>query len=552
METTNRNRGLIREQPTTRCLDMFDYKTSDMTNLNRSGCHITEHSVANNCPDGLPDCRAISYGGVDPINVAYKLEETDMNFEHSDDYVASLEYSKDDFMRNALTDRNCDIPFAEGDTPAYSATKRGGLLNLRYNGGRGTTDYQPEHAEMMIGQDPYAGSDTGLKMAELKKFTAQRAQDAEVRMGNNCDQEIPEQPWADPEISYAKKDLMVQGKHRLNIWQWPQFLNINVASKTEVDPIGEKQTRFDCAQHEVDAIDVDAAYDTEGKRRKTQVGYDYSLSKYQEYTMDFQEGKEGQQRSTKHPERVENSRNTVKAGSHNLTDHSIKAKTFKSKMLEAMKSAVETQESSGVMGNSDHSRKVKSGKERDDKSVIRDIVHGHKTNKEVMTTVKGGILPSEDYGFASRHTQAPMRSTLQIKTNMIKGARNDGDQTFIKRNIENSMRLNKEEKAKLCASSLRDNVDRGAIMREIAHQHKTGCSEKTKCYGDKKAGRYLEESRKDDTAPTAKFTDDHYTHVRKSKHLEVDPRSIKDYANMTDDTFDNNISDTCKHNSRNR
>ena len=507
-------------------------------------CNITNYRTGS-IPDDLPDCRAISYGGIPTIEMAYKLEETDMGMDNYDDYMSSLHYEQDAYMRNAVTDRNCEMPFSEADLPGYNTTRISGALNLRYNGGRGTTDYEPAHPEMMIGQDPFAGEDTGLKLAELKKFTAQRANDASVRMGDNAAFEIPEQPWADPEISYAKKDAMVWTSKIKNIWQWPQFENFQTSHKTEINVAGEKKRKFECGEHCVDEeIYGDASYDKEGKVRHTQVGYDYALGKYQAHTMDFDEGQKGQVRSTKHPERFELLRNDVKDG-HNIIDHTEKTKVFKSKLFEAMKSAVDQQDFSGKMGNSVKGEKVKSGKEFENRSVIKDIVETQNRKKETMTVTRSGVHPDIDAGYLKRHSKNHMRNTLQIKSNMVKGSRNDGDLGYIQRDIANSMKLNREDKSRLCASGMVDPVDRNAIMREIATTHKTGCSEKGKCFSGYN-GTTQEHSLVDTVATTQTLPDTPYTHVRSSQLLEENPRSKKDYIALTDDVLETNISDTSR------
>ena len=521
-----------------------------MSDYNRDGCKITNFRP-DWIPDDLPSCKAISYGGIPTINMAYKLEETDLGADNWEDYDARLKYEQNDYMRSAITDRNLDIPFSEGDTPAYNSTRNSGALNLRYNEGRGTTDYQPAHPEMMIGQDPYAGEDVGLKLSELKKYTAQIAQGNEPRFGHNSVDTIPEQPWGAPEISYAKKDMLKWTSKVMNIWQWPQFINIQTGHLSEVDAEQESKNRFNCAKRvQEEEIYGDQPQDAEGLVRKNQVGYVYDMAKFQAQTMDFQEEGEGQHRQAKQPDRFETLRNEVKDG-HNIIDHSVKAKYFKGKLQEAMKTAAEYQTHSAKLGNSDKGRKVKSGKESEGHSIIQNIAETQKRNKEVMAVTRAGVHQDADAGYLKRASQSLTKFKDHVKSNMIKGSRNDQDMTKLQREIQNSMKLAREERCKLCASSLYNNVDRQKIIHQAAHQHKTGCSAKTKCYTGHD-GHQLEESRKDETAPTQKFLDDNYTQVKTSKLLEENPRSIKDYSHLTDDTFETNISDTCKRNSRNR
>lgn len=501
-------------------------------------------------PDDLPDCRAISYGGIPTINLAYKLEETDMGSNEWEDYDAKIKYEQDDYMRNAITDRNLDIPFTEGDTPAYNSTRNSGALDVRYNGGRGTTDYMPNHSEMMIGQDPFAGEDTGLKLAELKKYTAQIARSNEPRFGYNNADEIPEQPWADPEISYAKKDAMLWTSKIKNIWQYPQFINIQTSHLDQVDTEQEAKNRIKCANRAPqEEIYGDQPQDAEGLVRRTQVGYVYDMAKFQAQTMDFQKEEQGQHRQAKQPDRFELLRNEVKDG-HNIVDKSVKAKYFKAKLQEAMKTAVEHQTHDNKLHNSDLSRKVKSGKESEGKAIIQNIVETQKRNKEVMSTLRAGVHPTKDHGYLKRESVSLTKFKDNIKAQMVKGSKKDEDIGSIQRDIAHSMKLNKEDKSRLCASGLYNDVDRLKILHQIAHQHKTGCSVKNKCY--KKGAEYNTETKVDPSAPTQTFLDDNYTHVKSTKLIEENPRSIKDYSHFTDDTLDNNISDTCRGNNRNR
>lgn len=510
----------------------------------RKLCNITNYRNSA-IPDDLPSCKALDYGGLPVISMAYKLEETDLGFENNQDAMADLVYAQDNYFRNAITDRNLEIPFAESDLPSYNSTRNSGALNLRYNGGRGSTDYMPNHAEMLIGSDPFAGQDTGLKLADLKSYTARRANDATVRMGNDSAMEIPEQPWGDPEISFAKKDIQKWTSKIFNPWQWQQFQNFQTSHKTERNIAGEKHTNFDCGQHCTnEEIYGDASYDTEGKVRHNQVGYTIDLNKYQAQTMDFDLENNGQVRSTKEPENFQVSRYDVKNG-HNITDHSEKTKVFKSKLFEAMVSAVDQQATSGKMGNSVKGEKVKSGAQFENKSVIRDIVESQKRKKETMSVNRSGVHQDEDAGYLKRHSKNYIRNTLQIKSNMVKGSRNEGDMGYIQRDIANSMKLNREDKSRLCASGLADAVDRQAIMREIATTHKTGCSDKTKCFGGY-TGTNQEQSVIDNIAPTQDLPDAPLTKVMSTKLLEENPRSIKDYMALTDDTLETNLSDTSR------
>ena len=498
-------------------------------------------------PNDLQDCRAISYGGIPTIEMAYKLEETDMNYDNYDEYLSELHYQQDEYMRNAVSDRNLEIPFAESDLPGYNTTRNSGALNLRYNENRGTTDYMPAHPEMMIGQDPFAGQDTGLKLAEMKRFTAQRAEDATVRMGDNSAEQIPEQPWADPEISYAKKDMFRWTSKVKNIWQWPSFENFQTSHKTKGNISGQKMTNHNCGkQCQDEEIYNDTTHDTKGKVKHTQIGYNYDLGKYQDQTINFNEEEMGQVRSTKEKENFQINRNDVTFEGQNIGfSHSNENKIFKTKLLDAMKAAISQQEISGKMGNSIKGNKVKAGKEFMNRSVIRDILESQKRKKETMITNRSGLSQNRDAGYLQRETYKDLKKTLQIKNNMIRGSRNDKDLNYIQRDIQNTMKLNQETKAKIGYSGLKNNVDRQAIMKDIQTTHKTGCSTENKCFSGQ-TGKSQEKSILTSTDTTQPFHDHPINHTRSSKLLTNNPKGLKEFVSITGDVLDTNISDTAR------
>lgn len=487
---------------------------------------------------------------ISAITMAHKLEETDMGADNWEDYDSQIKYDQDNFMRSVVTDRNLEIPFNELDIPTHSATKNGGVLNIRYNGKRGTTDYIPSHPDMMIGQDPYAGEDSGLKLANLKKHTAKITESNKPRFGYNNADTIPEQPWANPDISYAKKDLMVWSGSIMNIWQWPQFLNFQIKQPTQVDTKREAKKRIDCAKRATcEEIYADQPQDAKGLVRKPRVGYLYDMTKYQAQTIDFQETKESQRRQAKHPDRFEVLRNEVKDG-HNIIDHTTRTKYFKNKLLDTIKTIVGQQEHSTKLGNSKEGRKVGSEKVFEGKSIINNITETQKKNKEVMNMIRTGTYQTDDAGYLNRQSESVVKFQNHVKSQMIKGIKKESDTGRLQRDIAQSMKLAKEEKSKLCANGLYDDVDKQKLIYQTEHQHRTGCSIKAKSYSGVK--EYEPESKKDKMTPTQMFLDDHYTHVKSTKLLEENPKSIKDYSDVTDETFENNISDTCKINGRNR
>ena len=118
-----------------------------------------------------------------------------------------------------------------------------------------------------------------------------------------------------------------------------------------------------------------------------------------------------------------------------------------------------------------------------------------------MTAVRAGVHQDPDAGYLKRQSKNHFRNTLQIKSNMVKGSRNDEDLNYLQRNIAQSVKLNLENKARLCATGLTDAADRQGIIRNIATTHKSGCSVKNKCFKGQR-GQSQEYSTVDVIAPT--------------------------------------------------
>ena len=289
----------------------------------------------------------------------------------------------------------------------------------------------------------------------------------------------------------------------------------------------------------------DASYDMEGLVKHQQIGYNYDLGKYQHQTMEFDEGEDGTRKVILNiPKGIQNLEITSRMDT-SIVDHTVKGKVFKTKLLGAMKSAVEQQDISGKMGQSDKSRQIRAGKEFANKSVIKKILDTQRRNNETVAAKRTGVHRTNDVGYIKRHSKDHLKNTLQIKSNMIKGSHMEGDVGKLRRNIENSMKLNREDRTKLCATGLTNAGDRGAIMREVVTDHVTGCSEiHTCCSGYK--GTSQENSLVDPSAVTQQLKDDLCTQARSSKFLTKNPRSAKVSVAFTDDVLETNISDTSR------
>lgn len=505
-------------------------------------CEIKDYPHEEEWPKRLPDCRAEYKEGIPPSYILEKLEETDMGQDIYENYLDDVECQTYAYMRNAVTDRNFDEPMFEEDMPTYNATKNSGALNIRYNENRGTTDYQPAHPELFMG-DLGASKDTGIKLAKLKRHTAAQADMARAQMGNDTDFQVWEQAWAQPDISYAIKDAQRWVANNLDVWQWPSFINQTYSSSDGIIRDDEtRKNRADCAWKDYgDTVDTDMQfYDSNGKVKKQNIGYnvrggddqDHQGVKFKENFMNH---------VTKQKERTDIAKvgYSVKGNNTNLTDNSNMTKVFKGQLAHAMQSAIRDQEQTQDMKKSVQGKQRSGERMYKHKSVIKDIVKTQKERLENPTITTKGVIPSQDYGSMWRNVDSTLPWFLELNKNtMIKAARGELDATKAQRNIIQSYLMSQEVANRMKANGcLRDNQDRQAILRDIQQQHKTGCETHAICRGDKMAGHGLEQARKDFSDYTQNFGDDYHTKVMSTKKLPQTLKSRTDGADFDNNTF---------------
>ena len=299
------------------------------------------------------DCRALAVGGINSSEMALKMEETDFGNIDYQDYLDDIHRAQDKYMRNAITDRNCEQPFAGDENDGNF--RDAGKLNLRYNETRGNTDYLPDHSEMMIGQDMGdpgitngafgSATETSLDMTmgKFKKFAAQRTDNVRHEFGNDTDWQIWEQAWADPDISYAKKDMQRWAGANLNIWQWPSFENFQVPYD-EVQYDSSKATKERVETAKLYLNDKDNVYDKMGKVSRNKVGFNYHIHPYTIASADMGDHEGGRKTGTgdriNDPFRTRNQAN--KEGMVANIDSNM-SKQFKGTLAYAMKSAIKDQ-----------------------------------------------------------------------------------------------------------------------------------------------------------------------------------------------------------------
>lgn len=448
-------------------------------------CEIQEYPHGTDYPKNFPDCRAEFKEGIPTSYVGYKLEETDMGYEHYDEYLDHVDYEVNDFMRNAVTDRNIDQPFADVDVPNYHATNNSGSLNLRYNETRGKTDYMPAHPELFIGDLKGSQEYLDIKMAKLKEHTAARADLAQVRMGNDNDFQLWESPWSDPDRSYAMKDMQTWVGNNLDWWQWPSFINPTYSStqNSKNDPEYRKR-RLEAADRDYDTVNVDPGLqDEENLIKKTIVGKDYYMAKYQDKAIIFADGTTAPFRSNPKPQDAYQNIKAVKEGNVNLFDQTTDTKIFKTKLAEAMKSSVNSHEQTQQMQNSLDGRTNRGLHKHDKKSKVKEVLKGHKENNEIVAQPSRGIHPGTDVTRTTKRTDTSLPYHLDTnKISMIKASRGEMDPGKAVRNITKSLELSDQVHNRMKAGAcLHNYTDRGAIIRDIAYQHTTGCQTINKC-----------------------------------------------------------------------
>lgn len=344
------------------------------------------------------DCSArLPTGGMPTTEILRKLEETDisaMGFQNYDNYLTNMAENKDSFMRYAVTDRNMDEPAFGDDTPAYNATKNSGKLNARYNSGRGTTDYLPYHPEIFIGEQ---GEELPIYMAKTKKFTASIAAVNEHRMGDNDENVIPEQAWSQPEISYAKKDMLKWKKNIYNHWDWPSFINHQTQNTRFFDPSETMRRRHESMMMGDETIQTGPELRDEYSRVvKPHIGYEYYLPKWSEHTIAFADQDKNTQRKAINESDPALTRR-AQADCELKEDESKYGYNRKRNLAIQMKVAIQNQQTTTDFKKSTHGTDPRRMKEKENKSVITRMVKDHVEQREADSKLMSAPKFEKDY-----------------------------------------------------------------------------------------------------------------------------------------------------------
>jgi hypothetical protein len=183
----------------------------------------------------------MAYGGMPHDELLYKLEETDPELIR--DVAGNDEYRLPDsayneYVRAEIIDRTPDAPAFEYDHARRDPALSRSILNLRYNGTRGSNPELPRHTELFYGftgNDP-RGADTQPRFDVVRGHMNARAAGLTVRMGDNDMNHVAERPWTGQSISYGMKEIHRRRKNTTRIFTeekegrpWSRNIDMTVA-----------------------------------------------------------------------------------------------------------------------------------------------------------------------------------------------------------------------------------------------------------------------------------------------------------------------------------
>jgi hypothetical protein len=155
--------------------------------------------------------KGMPFGGMPHDTILRKLEETDSN------------YTEDGYFNYAIgeiLDRASDTPYLESDQIRREPSISRGVLNIRYNGTRGSQYELPIHPELFVGftdKDP-RGTETQPRFDLLRSHTEARAKQHIIRMGNNDDNHEAERPWTGSSFEDARMEILRRTRNNVKIF----------------------------------------------------------------------------------------------------------------------------------------------------------------------------------------------------------------------------------------------------------------------------------------------------------------------------------------------
>lgn len=163
------------------------------------------------------------FGGIPDDRLLEKLEETDPDLVaevRGFDELHDVRDDYDDYIRGEIVDWGPDTPFLESDHTRRDPALSRSMLNLRFNGNRGSYADLPRHPEMFIGftgNDP-RGSVNDPRFDQVRGHMTARAAGLTVRMGDNDDFAIADRPWTGQSISYGMKEILRRNKRNTRVF----------------------------------------------------------------------------------------------------------------------------------------------------------------------------------------------------------------------------------------------------------------------------------------------------------------------------------------------
>jgi hypothetical protein len=171
----------------------------------------------------VKDREGLPWGGMPYDRILEKLEETDPDLVaevRGFDEFHDLEGEYDDYVRSEIIDWSPDAPYLEADHTRRDPGLSRSILNLHYNGTRGSQPELPRHPELFYGftgNDP-RGALTDPRFDQMRGHVTSRAAELTVSMGDNDDHHLAERPWTAQSISYGRKEIHRQMKDRTRIF----------------------------------------------------------------------------------------------------------------------------------------------------------------------------------------------------------------------------------------------------------------------------------------------------------------------------------------------
>lgn len=237
---------------------------------------------------------ALNYGGMPLEDILYKQEETDMGVADYSDKLDGDELEVDSYMRDIITDRFRTEPLMNADEePTRNYVENSGVLNLRFNGHRGTGDPNPNHQEMFMGFMDVNQNGADYQAPRFDTETARahttiRARNTRMDLHDSNVDRVPESDWQPAQISFAKKDMQRWFQNIYNGWHLPSFVNFSkshFSSNRLQDNINKKMIMDEYKQH-LDATGPDVM-DQYGRILSNHTGYSWYTLPYMQHTMPY-------------------------------------------------------------------------------------------------------------------------------------------------------------------------------------------------------------------------------------------------------------------------